>query len=82
MAGSCAGQDEPMTLSSREIAVLAVFRRYLMSPGKMLCFSNPELQSFQEPLAQLADRGLLIREGFPGGYSLTEQGFTAMKDSS
>ena len=71
-----------MTLSSNEIAVLDVFRRYLMSPGKMLCFSNPQLECFEEPLAQLTGRGLLIQEGFPGGYSLTEQGFAAMKDGS
>lgn len=71
-----------MTLSCEEVAVLGVFRTYLMSPGKMLCFSHQELKAFQEPLAQLTEKGLLIAEGFPGGYSLTECGFAAMKDGA
>lgn len=51
-----------------------------MAPGKMLCFSNHALETFDESLAQLADKGLLTQEDFPGGYSLTESGFAAMKD--
>ncbi len=72
------GLQDP--LSPPECAVLAVFRRYLMSPGKMLCFTNPQLSSLQEPLAQLLGKGLLVQESFPGAYSLTETGFTAMRD--
>ena len=69
-----------IALSQSEQAVLSVFRKYLMSPGKMLCFSNPELKAFRAPLAQLSEKGLLVQESFHGGYTLTEIGFAAMKD--
>ena len=72
--------EPQILLSQSEQAVLSVFRRYLMSPGKMLCFSNPQLASFTESLTQLTDKGLLIQESFPGAYSLTESGFAAMND--
>ncbi len=71
-----------ITLSPPEQAVLNVFRKYLMSPGKMLCLNRSELEAFDEPLAQLTDRGLLAEESFQGGYSLTETGFAAMRDCS
>ena len=79
MPGESAQSQTP--LSSSEHAVLAVFRKYLMSPGKMLCFGNHEMQVFSEPLVELTSKGLLIQESFPGGYSLTELGFAAMKDA-
>lgn len=69
-------------LSSSEHAVLAVFRKYLMSPGKMLCLSNHEMEAFHESLVDLTGKGLLIQESFPGGYSLTEIGFAAMKEDA
>lgn len=69
-------------LSSSEHAVLAIFRKYLMSPGKMLCISKHEREAFREPLLQMTSNGLLIQESFPGGYSLTELGFAAMKEDA
>ncbi len=33
-------------------------------------------------MRQLTEKGLLITELFPGGYSLTESGFAAMKDGA
>ena len=52
-----------------------------MTPGKMLCFSGPELESFSVPLDELTNKGLLDEESFKGGYSLTVSGFAAMKES-
>ncbi len=72
----------PGALSLSEQAVLSVFRKYLMSPGKMLCFSHSELEAFDESLTQLTDKGLLAEESFQGGYSLTEAGFAAMRDGT
>jgi hypothetical protein len=71
----------PTELSPAENSVLSVFRKYLMTPGKMLCFSGPELESFSVPLDQLTNKGLLDEESFQGGYSLTDTGFAAMKES-
>ena len=68
-------------LSSSEQAVLAVFRKYLMLPGKMLCLSKADLESFSRPLAELTSKRLLVAERFQGGYSLTETGFAAMQDA-
>ena len=67
-------------LTTAENSVLKVFRDYLMTPGKMLCFNSADLQSFRMPLVQLIDKGMLQSERFHGGYSLTETGFAAMKD--
>jgi len=73
--------DAQFLLSSAEYSVLNVFRKYLMTPDKMLCFSGTELEAFNMPLAQLTSKGFLVPEDFQGGYSLTETGFTAMKHS-
>jgi hypothetical protein len=70
----------PTELSPAENSVLSVFRKYLMTPGKMLCFSGPELDAFSAPLDQLTSKGLLDEESFQGGYSLTASGFAAMKE--
>ena len=51
-----------------------------MTPGKMLCFSGPDLERYAADLNCLADKKLLVREKFKGGYSLTKGGFAAMKD--
>jgi hypothetical protein len=67
-------------LSEEEHSVLSLFRKYLMSPGKMLCLSGKDLEANTEPLDQLTSKGLLVNERFPGGYSLTEAGYAAMKD--
>lgn len=69
------------SLSPSENSVLSVFRKYGMTPGKMLCLGKPELETFRSPLAQLADKGLLVAEKYEGGYSLTATGFAAMQDS-
>lgn len=59
--------------------VLSIFRRYLMTAGKMLCLSGNELDTNRDCLERLVGEGLLIAETFKGGYSLTPSGFEAMK---
>lgn len=66
------------TLTSSERSVLALFREYLMTPGKMLCINSPKLEQLNEPLKQLTKRGLLNSEQRHGGYSLTEKGYQTM----
>ena len=51
-----------------------------MTPGKMLCFSSPNLERYSADLNRMADKKLLVKDKFPGGYSLTSAGFAAMKD--
>ena len=51
-----------------------------MTPGKMLCFSGPDLERDREALNLMTDKKLLVKEKFKGGYSLTPAGFEAMKD--
>jgi hypothetical protein len=46
----------------------------------MLCFGTSDQEDFSIPLADLTKRGLLIAERFRGSYSLTEDGFRAMKE--
>ena len=60
-------------------AVLNAFRKYLMAPGQMLCFTSAELVTLGDALARLSRNGLLIPEGFPGSYSLTRAGYVAMR---
>jgi hypothetical protein len=67
-------------LSTSEQRVLQTFRQYLMTPGKMLCFSGPNLERYSAVLNKMADKKLLLKEKFKGGYSLTDAGFAAMKD--
>ena len=71
--------EETLALSNAEQRVLRNFRRFLMTPGQMLCFCGPNLKQNRATLQQLSDRGLLIKEDFEGGYSLTRDGFAAMK---
>ena len=70
------------SLSPEERSILNVFRNYLMTPGKMLCLPGPKLEASRKPLAELTDKGLLVAESFRGGYSLTEDGFAAMKEGN
>ena len=70
------------SLSAKETAVLEIFRRYLMTPGKMLCFAGSDLVTYDTALSRLLDKGLIDGEKFRGGYSLTEEGFAAMKQNS
>jgi hypothetical protein len=51
-----------------------------MTPGKMLCFSGPELEKNKATLQRLIEKDLLVKERFKGGYSLTHAGFAAMND--
>lgn len=69
-------------LSSREQRVLNTFRRFLMTPGQMLCFSGPDLKQDKATLDLLTEKELLVKESFEGGYSLTHAGFKAMNDKT
>ena len=66
-------------LTSSEQRVLLTFRQFLMTPGEMLCFSGPNLARNTAALRQLTDKEMLVKEGFEGGYSLTDAGYRAMK---
>ncbi len=66
-------------LTTSEQRVLQTFHQYLMTPGKMLCFSGPGLERHADDLTRLTEKKLLVREKFKGGYSLTNGGFAAMK---
>jgi hypothetical protein len=67
-------------LSESEQRVLQTFRRFLMTPGQMLCFSGPNLKQDKATLELLTNKELLAKEEFSGGYSLTPNGFAAMND--
>ena len=67
-------------LSPSEQRVLGTFRRFLMIPGQMLCFSGPNLKQDKAVLTRLTDKDLLVEEKFQGGYSLTQTGFAAMNE--
>ena len=71
--------DSSSVLSDTERSVLNIFRRFQMETGQMLCLSRSEVETFHQPLAELADRGLIVAEKFAGGYSLTPNGFAAMR---
>jgi hypothetical protein len=77
--GATAATDSSSTLSSTQCSVLMVFRRFRMNPGRMLCFSRSDVEAYHEPLTELADQGLIVKEKFTGGYSLTPHGFAAMQ---
>lgn len=67
-------------LSASEQRVLKTFRQFLMIPGQMLCFSGPNFKRDKATLTRMTDKDLLVEEGFKGAYSLTQSGFTAMKE--
>ena len=69
---------ERILLSTSEQRVLRTFRRFLLTPGKMLCFSGPNLKQDEAALEFLTDKELLVKDKFKGAYSLTQAGFTAM----
>ncbi|MFO0911386.1 MAG: hypothetical protein U0795_00390 [Pirellulales bacterium] len=66
-------------LSDAEVAVLAVFRSYLMTPSQMLCLDTRKQMLHERGLRELVRRELLVTERFRGAYSLTEDGYSAMK---
>jgi hypothetical protein len=67
-------------LTTGEQRVLRTFRRFLMTPGQMLCFYGPNLKQNRVALQQLIDKEFLVKEQFKGAYSLTDEGFVAMND--
>ena len=66
---------------STEQSALVVFRKYLIEPGEMLCFHGPLLDENRNSLRCLTEQGLLSKDKFKGGYTLTKAGFAAMKHS-
>ena len=79
---SCEPNEPQSLLSKAENSVLRIFRKYLMTPGNMLCLGRSDLEALRLPLSQLTNEGLLVAERYEGGYSLTEVGFAAMKGSA
>lgn len=67
-------------VSQGEAKVLEIFRRYLMTAGKMLCLSAPEIELHNGSLSNMVQTGLLEVESFKGSYSLTDAGFQAMNN--
>lgn len=65
-----------------ELAVFRVFRRFLMTPGRMLCFTPAEQATLGKALTSLTRQTLLNAEQFPGSYSLTRAGFLAMRSTN
>lgn len=66
-------------LTESEQAVLRDFRRFRVTTGQMLCFNGPQLERHREAFRRLTDKGLLIKDRFGGGYSLTPEGLAAVK---
>jgi hypothetical protein len=69
-----------LNLSPQQSALL-VFRDYLIEPGEMLCFHGPLLDENRDSLRCLTEQGLLNKDKFRGGYTLTKAGFAAMHRS-
>ena len=65
-------------LSASEQRVMGTFRRFLITPGQMLCFYGPNLKQNKATLERMTEKKLLVKETFQGGYSLTYAGHTAM----
>ena len=70
--------EEEIVLTTAEQRVMRTFRRFLMTPGQMLCFYGPNLKQNLTTLERLTDRDFLVKEKFQGGYSLTLEGYAAM----
>jgi len=47
----------------------------------MLCFHGPMLDEHHDSLQQLIKQGLLTKDKFKGGYTLTKVGFAALHGS-
>ena len=67
-------------MSKLQRDVLKVFGQFLMTPGQMLCLYGPSLEKHRQGLHQLTEMGFLSKEEFKGAYSLTDAGFTAMRN--
>jgi hypothetical protein len=61
-----------------EQSALVVFRKYLIEAGQMLCFHGPLLDENRDSLQRLTEQGLLSKDKFKGGYTLTKAGFAVM----
>jgi hypothetical protein len=72
--------EEKRLLSTCERQVLRVFQKFLVTDGQMLCFYGPTLAKYEAALRQLTKAGLVVKERFKGGYSLTRAGFEAMRE--
>lgn len=68
-----------LDITSAEAAVLDTFAEYLMPPEQMLCLVNADLPEVRRALHHMVGRGWLTVQNFKGGYSLTVEGFRAMK---
>lgn len=66
------------TLSDDDHKVLSIFKRYLMTAGKMLCLNSSDISLYRSSLSDLVNDGFLVAEETNGGYSLTASGFQAM----
>lgn len=44
----------------------------------MLCFHGPMFDEHRDSLQQLTKQGLLTKDKFKGGYTLTKVGFAAL----
>ncbi len=70
-----------MMFSKTDVAVLDVFRQYMMEPGEMLCFHGDWFDNHRDSLQRLTLEKLLTKDQFKGGYSLTHAGFAAMQST-
>lgn len=59
--------------------MLAEFHKFRVGPGSILCFFGQILEQHRRTLAQMVEQGLLVKERFPGAYSLTAAGFNKMR---
>ncbi len=66
-------------LSPSEKTVLRTFQQYLVTPGAMPCFFDPDLEKHKKAFRELTEKDFLVEERFKGAYSLTLAGFKAMK---
>ena len=69
---------EYIRFNKSEQAVFATFRKYLMTPHRMLCVFGPSLEQNQAALKRLTEMEMLVKESFKGAYSLTSTGYAAM----
>lgn len=74
-----APSHQESALSKAEQSLLAVFRKFRVGQGEMLCFFGPTLDKHRRALASLTDQGMLVKERFRGGYALTPSGYAASR---
>ena len=66
-------------MTKNERAVLRRFRTFLVLPNQMLCFNSDDRERFRLAFRTLIERDYLVKEQFKDAYSLTREGFAAMK---